>query len=146
MDRKILEICPLWEGQEGSLLCGNKQGERQMRLRTGVVWSPVSVTPGWDRVAILTLLCEVENQSATRAPNSITHQRRERGTGLGTLLHDHSYIPSGAMGRARSRDTGSHPFPDPPCKSPLHGCNAYVHKGMFPIPHLHPNPHLDSHF
>ena len=83
-----------------------------MRLRRGGIWSPVSVTPDWGRVATLALFHEVETQTAVMTASPIKHQRRGRVRGLSTLFHDHPYIPSG-MGRARSKNTGPHSFPDP---------------------------------
>ena len=94
-------------------MAANEEGSRN-KIKEGGIWSPVSITPGCGRVANLGLLCKTETWNAVRAPNPIPHHRR--GRGFSALLHNHPNNPSGAigMGRARSRDSGPCPLPDPP--------------------------------
>ena len=95
-------------------------------------------------MATLALLCEAANWNAARAPNPIPHQGRGRGRELSTLLDDHPYIPSRAigMGRVRNRSTGSHPFPDPSLQVPNMWPHCLCPQGRFPNPPLGPNPPL----
>ena len=95
-----------------------RRGEK-MRLRRGGMWTPMSQTPGWGRVATLAWLCKEANHNAARAPGPVPPQQQRRGRGreLSFLSHNHLY-PLSDMGRARSRDTSHHPFPDPPLQIP----------------------------
>ena len=117
-----------------------------MKLRRVGIWSSVSVTPGHVRVATLALLCKAVTWNAVRAPNPIPHQRRGRGRGLGALLHDHPYNPSGAIGMGRTR-VETLAFANsliPLCESLICGPDAYAHKGIFPAPHLDLTPLLEA--
>ena len=115
--------------------------EEEIRWRRGGMWSPVSVTLGWGRVATLAVLCKSATQNTLRAPSPIPQQRRGRWRGLSSLLHDHPYIPSG-MGRDRSRNSGPCPFPDPSLQVPNTQPSVCVNNGIFPIPHINPIDHL----
>ena len=118
-----------------------------MRLKRGGIWSPVSVTPGHGSAATIALLCEATMRNAVRAPNSISHQRRGRGRGFGSLLHAHPLYPTlepVGMGRARSRDSGPCPFPDPPLHVPNMCPRCMCPHRDVPTPNLDLTPHFQK--
>ena len=122
----------------------------EMRLRKGHIWSPVFVIQGCGRALALALLCKVATRNAVRVHNPILNQRRGRGRGLSSLLHDHPSNPSLepisvetiGMGRAWSRDSGPHLFHEPPVQVPNMWPQCLCPQRNIPNPQPGPNPPL----
>ena len=115
-----------------------------MWLRRGDIWSPSPVTLiiSHGRAVTLAMLCEAASRNAVQAPNPIAHQRRGRGRCLGSFLYAHPSCPtlepiSVGMGRAKSRNSGPCPYPEPLLCVP-----NTLPKCLCPHRDI-PNPHLD---
>ena len=143
----------MWEGPGGSMLYVlQTRQEAEIRLRRRGIWSPISVTPDHGRAVTLALLCKAATRNAVRAHNPIPHQRRGRGRGLSSLLHDHPSNPSLepitvgtiGMGRARSRDSGPHPFHEPPLQVPNMWPQYLKPTWEYSQPSSGPNPYFQK--
>ena len=90
--------------------------EEEMGLRKGGIWTPMSETLGQGRVATLSWLCEEATYNVVRAPGPIPQQqKRGRGRGLTSLLHNHPYPP---YGRGLNALLHNHPYPSK-CMAPV---------------------------
>ena len=71
----IIPLPPVGRARELIAVWAQTRREEGMRLRRGGIWTPMSETPGWDRVATLAWLCEEATHNAVRAPGPAPPQQ-----------------------------------------------------------------------